>query len=278
MTKISSLWKAGKIQRTARITYDVSWNVILFFLLIGFISIFFIGGIGAGYFASLVKDEPIRSYESMEKDIYNYEETSKMYFDNDVYIGDIKSDMHREESDLEDVSDLIIQATKATEDQNFDEHNGVVPKAIVCAVMQEAMDTDVKTGGSTLTQQLIKNQLLTNEVSFDRKAKEILLAMRLENFFTKDQILEAYLNIIPYGREASGQNIAGIETAAQGVFGIDAKDVNLPQAAYLAGLPQSPSAYTPFKNQGGIKDEAALETGINRMNTVLKRMYDEEYI
>ena len=278
MTKISSLWKAGKIQRTARITYDVSWNVILFFLLIGFISIFFIGGIGAGYFASLVKDEPIRSYESMEKDIYNYEETSKMYFDNDVYIGDIKSDLHREEIDLEDVSDLIIQATKATEDQNFDEHNGVVPKAIVRAVMQEAMDTDVKTGGSTLTQQLIKNQLLTNEVSFDRKAKEILLAMRLENFFTKDQILEAYLNIIPYGREASGQNIAGIETAAQGVFGIDAKDVNLPQAAYLAGLPQSPSAYTPFKNQGGIKDEAALETGINRMNTVLKRMYDEEYI
>src|SRR5699024_12536909 len=97
MTKISSLWKAGKIQRTARITYDVSWNVILFFLFIGFISIFFIGGIGAGYFASLVKDEPFLSYESIEKDIYNYDETSKMYFDSDVYIGYIKSVINRQE-------------------------------------------------------------------------------------------------------------------------------------------------------------------------------------
>src|SRR5699024_973082 len=175
----------------------------------------------------------IRSYESMEKDIYNYEETSKLYFDNEVYIGDIKSELHREEIDLEDISDLIIQATKATEDQNFEEHKGVVPKAIVRAVVQEALNSDIKTGGSTLTQQLIKNQILTNEVSFERKAKEILLAMRLEHFFSKDQILEAYLNIIPYGREASGRNIAGIQTAAQGVFGVDADEVNIPQAAFL---------------------------------------------
>ena len=71
-----------------------------------------------------------------------------------------------------------------------------------------------------LTQQLIKNQILTNEVSYERKAKEILLALRLEHFMTKDEILEAYLNIIPYGRNASGRNIAGVETAAQGIFGI----------------------------------------------------------
>src|SRR5699024_10008512 len=119
-------------------------NVILFFLLVGFIGLFFVGGVGAGYFASLVKDEPIRSYESMEKDIYNYEETSKLYFDNEVYIGDIKSELHREEIDLEDISDLIIQATKATEDQNFEEHKGVVPKAIVRAVVQEALNSDIK--------------------------------------------------------------------------------------------------------------------------------------
>lgn len=90
----------------------------------------------------------------------------------------------------------------------------------------------MKSGGSTLTQQLIKNQILTNEVSFDRKAKEILLAMRLEQFFSKDEILEAYLNIIPYGRSANGRNIAGVQTAARELFGVDADEVNLPQAAF----------------------------------------------
>lgn len=275
---IKSIWKSGKIQRVSRITYDVIWNIILFFLVIGFIGIFFAGGLGAGYFASLVKDEPIRSATSMEKDIYNYEETSKYYFDNDVYLGDVRSDLHREETSLDKISDLILHAVIATEDENFYEHKGVVPKAITRAILQEAVNADVKTGGSTLTQQLIKNQVLTNEVSFDRKAKEILLALRLENFFEKDQILEAYLNIIPYGREASGRNIAGVQTAAKGIFGVNADEVNLPQAAYLAGLPQSPSAYTPYVNAGGLKDEDGLQPGLNRMKTVLKRMYDADFI
>src|SRR5690625_1100040 len=172
----------------------------------------------------------------MERDIYNYEETSKLYFADNIYFGDIRSDLHREEVDLEDVSETLINAVIATEDQNFYEHNGVVPRAIVRAMAQEVVDLGTQTGGSTLTQQLIKNQILTNEVSFDRKAKEILLAMRLEKFFDKDEILEAYLNVIPYGRNSSGRNIAGIQTAAQGVFGVDASELNLAQSAYLAGL------------------------------------------
>src|SRR5690625_4538848 len=275
---IKSIWKSGKIQRVSRITYDVIWNIILFFLVIGFIGIFFAGGIGAGYFASLVKDEPIRPASSMEKDIYNYEETSKYYFANNVYLGDVRSDLHREETSLDKISDLILDAVVAAEDESVYEHKGVVPQAITRAILQEALNADVKTGGSTLTQQLIKNQVLTNEVSFDRKAKEILLALRLENFFEKDQILEAYLNIIPYGREASGRNIAGVQTAAKGIFGVNADEVNLPQAAYLAGLPQSPSAYTPFISAGGLKDDEGLKPGLNRMKTVLKRMYDANFI
>src|SRR5690625_2834352 len=191
--KIKSFWQKGLIQLSSRITYDVIWNVILFFLVIGFIGLFFAGGIGAGYFASLVKDEPVRSYSSMEQDIYNYEETSKLYFAGDVYFGDINAELYREEVKLENVSDLLINAVIATEDQSFYEHEGVVPKAIIRAVLQAAINSNVKTDGSTLTQQLIKNQMLTNEVSFDRKAKEILLALRLENFFEKDEILEAYL-------------------------------------------------------------------------------------
>ncbi|WP_010096155.1 transglycosylase domain-containing protein [Ornithinibacillus scapharcae] len=276
--KVKTVWSTGKVQRASRITYDVVWNVILFFLVIGIIGMFFGVGIGFGYFASLVKDEPIRPYESMEKDIYNYEETSKLYFAGDIYFGDIQSDLHREETKLEDISPKLIEAVVATEDEFFYEHEGVVPKAIIRALVQEFTNSDVKSGGSTLTQQLIKNQILTNEVSFERKAKEILLAMRLEQFFKKDQILEAYLNIIPYGRGANGRNIAGVQTAAREIFGINADEVNLPQAAFLAGLPQSPSYYTPYQGGGGLKDPEGLEPGINRMKTVLSRMYDLDYI
>ncbi|MDY0405319.1 transglycosylase domain-containing protein [Virgibacillus sp. 179-BFC.A HS] len=276
--KVKELWKTGKIQRSSRITYDVVWNVILFIGIIAFIGLFFGVGLGAGYFASLVKDEPILDYKTMKSDIYNYEETSKLYFAGNKYFADVNSDLHREKIKLKNVSKNLIDAVIATEDEHFREHKGVVPKAIVRAILQEAVNSNVKSGGSTLTQQLIKNQLLTNEVSFERKGKEILLALRLERFFTKDEILEAYLNIIPYGREASGKNIAGIQTAAKGIFGVDAKDLSLPQAAYLAGMPQNPYYYTPFSVGGKLKDKDGLKPGINRMKTVLKRMYNEKYI
>jgi len=273
ITKLRAFWDKGVIQSASRITYDVIANLLLFFAIIAVMIGLFGVGVGAGYFASLVKDEPIREYEEMRKDIYNYEETSQMYFANNKLIGEVRSELYREEVDLENVSDFIVEAVIATEDQEFYEHNGIVPKAIVRATLQEFTNASVQTGGSTLTQQIIKNQILTNEVSFDRKAKEILLAMRLENFFEKDEILEAYLNIIPYGRNSSGRNIAGIQTAAKGVFGKDASELNLAQSAYLSGLPQNPYAFTPFTQKGELKGEEGLEPGINRMKTVLKRMY-----
>ena len=271
-------WNKGIIQKKARITSKVIMRVILFFIILGAISIVTVLGIGVGYFTSLIKDEPIRSYAEMERDIYNYEETSEIYFADNKYIGEIQADLQREEVLLENVSKNIIEAVLATEDQEFYEHNGIVPKAIARAILQEVSNSDTKSGGSTLTQQLIKNQILTNEVSFDRKAKEIVLAMRLENHFEKDQILEAYLNVIPYGREASGRNIAGIQTASKGIFGINANEVNIAQAAYLAGLPQNPYTFTPFTNAGELKEKEAIELGINRMKTVLKRMQDSGYI
>jgi len=276
--KCVSLWKKGNIQKTSRITYDVVWNIILFFIIIGAMTMMFAGGVGAGYFASLVKDEPLRDYDEMKRDIYNYEETSKLYFADNKYIGDIRADLHREVVALDDISPELIDAVIATEDQLFYEHNGVVPKAIIRAIYQEFSNSETKTGGSTLTQQLIKNQILTNEVSFDRKAKEILLAMRLENFFEKDEIIEAYLNIVPYGRDASGQNVAGIQTAAKGIFGADVDELTIPQAAFLAGIPQNPYAYTPFTANGNVKDEEDLTLGLSRMQTVLKRMYNEGFI
>lgn len=269
---IIRFFTSKKTRKRASIGYQVMWNLTLLFMIVLLLGGALAGGIGVGYFASLVKDEPLRSYESMKKDIYNYEEISNLYFDDNVYLGKLRSDLEREEVKLEDVSQYLIDAIIATEDEYFYEHDGIVPKAILRAIFQEVTNASTQTGGSTLTQQLIKNQILTNEVSFERKAKEILLALRVEKFFEKDEILEAYLNVSTFGRNSSGRNIAGVQSAAKGIFGVPAKELNLPQAAFIAGLPQSPFRYTPFTNQGIQKEN--LDPGLNRMKTVLQRMLD----
>ena len=270
---ISTKW-----MRNVRITGGVFWNLALLFIILATTAVIFIGSVGAGYFASLVKDEPLRSKKEMRDQIFNYEETSEIYFANDIYIGKLRTDLDRRETSLAAVSPMVVNAVLATEDEYFREHNGIVPKAVLRGLLQDVTNSATQTGGSTLTQQLIKNQILTNEVSYERKAKEILLALRVEHFMNKEEILEAYLNIIPYGRNASGRNIAGIETAANGIFGVKAAELNLPQAAYIAGIPQAPFKYTPFTNKGIIKSEEALQPGIDRMKTVLSRMRDVGYI
>ncbi|WP_057772087.1 transglycosylase domain-containing protein [Cytobacillus dafuensis] len=269
-----SLLTNKKATKGARISFQVAWNLILLFIVVVVLVGSFAGGVGAGYFASLVKDEKVRPYEKMKKDIYNYEETSDIYFADNVYLGKLRTDLEREEVKLDNVSQYLIDAVVATEDEYYYEHNGVVPKAIMRAVFQEVTNSSVQSGGSTLTQQLIKNQLLTNEVSFERKAKEILLALRLEKFFDKKEILEAYLNVSTFGRNSSGRNIAGVQAAAKGIFGVNAKDLNLAQSAFIAGLPQSPFGYTPYTQAGELKTPEGLEPGLTRMKTVLKRMYD----
>ncbi|MFS0574838.1 transglycosylase domain-containing protein [Sporosarcina sp. 179-K 3D1 HS] len=261
-----------------RITSGVLWNLLILFLIFGLTFTVFAASVGAGYFASLVSKEPLRPKEEMRAAIFNYEETSEIYT-NGQYLRKVSADIERKETRLEDVSPHVIDAVMATEDEYFNKHNGIVPKAVFRGLFQDVTNSDSQTGGSTLTQQLIKNQILTNEVSYERKAKELLLAMRLEHFMKKDEILEAYLNIIPYGRNANGTNIAGIEAAAEGIFNKSAKDLTLPQAAYIAGIPQAPFAYTPFYNRNrGLKEPEYLQPGINRMKTVLFRMKETGYI
>jgi len=268
--------KNKKTQKAARVSYLVTWNLVLLLIIVGILGFSFAGGVGAGYFAALVKDEPVRSKEDLQKEIYNYEETSEVYFADEVYLGKLKSDLERIEIPIESMSDNLKKAVIATEDEYFYEHQGVVPKAILRAIYQEFTNAPIQSGGSTLTQQLIKNQVLTDEVSFDRKAKEILLALRVEKFFEKDEILEAYLNVSAFGRNSSGRNIAGVQSAAEGLFGKNAKDLTLSQAAFIAGLPQSPFGYTPYTQQGTLKED--LTPGVSRMKTVLKRMRDNHSI
>ncbi|GAK12953.1 transglycosylase domain-containing protein [Geomicrobium sp. JCM 19039] len=254
------------------ITSLVAWNILILLSVTILLGTTFVGAAGAGYFVSLVEDEPEYTQEEIRADIYNYEETSVVYFADDVYLGELPSILERREVSLDEVSTHVKDALIATEDEYFFEHNGIVPKAVMRAVFQEFVDTGMQTGGSTLTQQIVKNQMLSNEVSFDRKAREILIAMRLENYMDKDEILEAYLNIVPFGRNAAGTQIAGIQAAANGIFDVEASELSLPQAAYIAGIPQNPFSYTPFTSGGDLKED--LTAGMQRKNIVLYRMLD----
>lgn len=228
-------------------------------------------GAGTGYFVYLVKESKIPTKDELTKAINNTEQVSRMLYSDGTPIADFKSDIIRTNVSSEEISPLIKQAIIATEDEYFNEHKGVVPKAVIRALISDATGLGGGSGGSTLTQQLIKQQVLTSETNYKRKANEILLALRLEKFFNKDQILTAYLNVSPFGRNNKGQNIAGIEAAAQGIFGKSAKDVTLPEAAYLAGLPQSPITYNPYTNTGEKKED--ISAGIERKNHVLFNMY-----
>ncbi len=164
---------------------------------------------------------------------------------------------------LEDIPQHVIDATLAAEDANFYRHGGVDVNGVIFAAQQTLVEGNVQ-GGSTITQQLVKNTLLTNQQSLDRKIKELILSMRLEQRYTKDQILQMYLNEIPYGGE-----VYGIQAAAKTFLGKDIKEVTLAEAAMLAGLPQSPSRYSPFTNP-----EAAL----GRQSYVLHLMNKAGYI
>ena len=235
-----------------------------------------VGGGVIGYFASLVQDIPIPTHAEMETQVYDYDKKSTLYFADNSEITDLRSDLLRTPIPLDQISPLIINAIVATEDENFYDHEGIVPKALIRAGIQEVMNAPMVTGGSTITQQLIKQQILSAEVTHSRKAVEILYATHLENSFEKDEILEAYLNVSPFGRNNLGRNIAGIEEAAQGIFGVSASEVNLPQAAFLAGLPKSPISYSPYYQDGTIKED--LSEGLNRQADVLYSMYREGYL
>lgn len=164
---------------------------------------------------------------------------------------------------LDDIPKTLQEATIATEDQDFYENNGFSWRGYA-RVAKDLVLHHTLTGGSTITQQLVKSLLLTPDRNITRKMKELILAIQVDKRFTKDEILEMYLNNIPYGGTA-----VGIEAASNQYFGKKAKDLTLAQSAFLAGLPQSPSYYSPYTGNKAYIDRSAH---------VLGRMEDEGYI
>lgn len=182
-----------------------------------------------------------------------------------VLLYDVHGTMRRTHVALSDIAPDAQHAAIAIEDADFYKHHGVKPTALLRAVWVDVTGGGYVQGGSTITQQVVKNTLLTTDKSIIRKIKEIILALKLERVYTKDQILETYLNEIPYGG-----TIYGIEEASQYFFGVHASELDLAQSAYLAALPQAPTRYSPY---GSHLDELRA-----RKNLVLDKMVENGYI
>ncbi len=178
---------------------------------------------------------------------------------------DLNTDVRRENVSLASTSPYVRQATISIEDSGFYHHSAISVTAIIRSLITDIAHRSFVQGGSTLTQQVVKNSLLTQKKTVVRKIQEWALAFKLEGHYSKDQILELYLNSAPYGG-----NLYGVEAASRAYFGIDANSLDIAQSAYLAALPQSPTYYSPFGN-----NVSALES---RKNTVLLRMYELGYI
>ena len=234
-------------------------------------------GLAIGYVGGLVKDQPVLTQKEMKDQINNISKNSEVYFGSGEKLGTINSELIRKTVTYEELGDNVKNAIIASEDSNFYSNSGVDIFAVLRASLSEVTGAKT-TGGSTITQQLVKNQLLDNSRSYERKAKEILLALRVDSHFSKNEILENYLNVAPFGKNSLGQNISGIETAAQGVFGIHSKDLNIAQAAYLVGFVQSPYKYTPFDSAGNIRSNEELQAGFERQQYVLERMLSNDFI
>ena len=238
----------------------------------------FIGGLlGAGivfgYAVSLFDKVSVPQTEDLLKQVNDISSISEIRYADGSMIGAVESDLLRTSIASDAISENLKQAIVATEDEHFADHNGVVPKAVIRASLGNFIGLGSSSGGSTLTQQLIKQQVVGDAPTLARKASEIVDALALERAMSKDEILATYLNVAPFGRNNKGQNIAGAQQAAKGIFGVDASQLTIPQAAFIAGLPQSPISYSPYEATGELKSEEDLELGIKRSKDVLYNMY-----
>ena len=186
-----------------------------------------------------------------------------------VLLYDTGGNVRRSIVPIEDISRHIKNATISIEDDQFYNHNGIRITAFIRAMLVNLLSLDFTQGGSTITQQVVKNSLLTGDKSLfggpARKLKEMVLAVKLEQMISKEEILSMYLNEIPYGG-----NLYGVEEASQAFFGKKSNEVTLTEAAYLAALPKAPTFYSPYG-----KNKEKLE---ERKNLVLREMLRNNFI
>ncbi len=194
----------------------------------------------------------------------NFPVSTQIFDRNGQLLYEIYGNENRIPIKISDLPDYVMEATVAIEDKNFYKHHGLDLRGLIRAGFNNFSGGEIQ-GGSTITQQLVKNALLSKEKTLQRKIKEAVLAVMTEIIYDKKEILEMYLNYISYGGTA-----VGIEAAANKYFDKSAKDLSLAEASLLAGLPQSPTTYSPFGSNP--------ERGKNRQKEVLRRMVEDKYL
>ena len=233
-------------------------DLIKLLAVVGLFGVIGMSLVGTVMFAWFAKDLP-----TPDKVVRREGFSTKIYDRNDELLYDVFADQRRTPVELDQVPEELKQATVAIEDKNFYKHQGFDPLGWVRAVFNTVFKLRRLGGGSTLTQQLVKNVLLTNQRSISRKIKEFVLSVQIEKKYTKDEILKMYLNESPYGGTAWG-----VQAAAETYFAKNVDELNLIESAVLAGLPQAPSRYSPF-----IGDDYK-----DRTEAVLRRMREDDYL
>lgn len=245
-----------KKKKKKRILFRL-FKIAILLLIIAFVLV------GAGMLAaaySIVKDAPELDVDNLKPPV-----TSYIYDRNGNEVTMLYDEQNRKEIPLEMIPKHVQQAFVAIEDERFYEHYGVDPMAILRAFLVNLrQNTLTGQGGSTITQQLIKDAFLTPEKTFQRKIQEAWLALKLERQYSKSEILELYLNRIPFAHGAYG-----IEAAANTYFNKSAGELTIAEAALLAGVPRAPNYYSPYKN---------LEESLRRQSLVLSKMYELGHI
>jgi len=232
---------------------------ILFLAKISFLSLL-------ALFIILIVSIPLLAFNlpSPDKVVRREGFSTKILDRNGEVLYDIYENQRRTPVSLNDIPLYLRQATVAVEDKNFYKHQGFDVTGYLRAIFNIIVRHKLQ-GGSTLTQQLVKNTLLTSERTLFRKVREFILAIQIERKYTKDEILQMYLNEAPYGGTAWG-----VEAASELYFGKSVKDLNLVESAILAGLPQRPSVYSPYSS--------TPKAYVDRTKSVLRRMREDGYI
>jgi 1A family penicillin-binding protein len=249
----------GRSRRRLRYSSKIFlYGKIARWALFGLIGLLFVGLIAFFWFS---RDLPTPGKLTAS----NFPQSTKIFDRNGILLYDIYKDENRTYVTLDQIPKTLQEATIAIEDKDFYKNQGFSIMGYIRAFRNSIFSGRIAGGGSTLTQQLVKNTLLSSEQTATRKIKELILAIQVDRKYSKNQILELYFNATPYG----GTTL-GIEAASERYFAKKSNDLNLTESVILAGLPQSPSYYSPY----GLNPKAYIQ----RSQAVLQRMLEDKYI
>lgn len=251
--------KSKKKKRKIRGMGFLRFQLILLAIVVALLAYYYVGGYASQI--NKMHKEAVEYVSSSTRDTFKKDETSEAYDDNGKVISVLKGDRDVYYLTYDEIPTEVRQAIVSIEDKKFYEHHGVDYKAIIRAVWAMVRNGRVTQGGSTITQQLARNVFLSQEKTWQRKIEEIYIAVELEKKYSKQDILEFYLNNIYF---ANGYY--GIEAASQGYFGKDVSELSTSQIALLVGIPNSPTRYDPREH---------LSAALTRRNLVLKNMLDD---